>query len=72
MLTYNQPKHMLEVRITHDASKDPAAHFVKNVEIKKDGKTIAATEYRSQPGQATFAYSYPLEAAPEDVHRGQR
>jgi hypothetical protein len=66
VLFYNQAQHTLEVRITH-ASKDPAAHFVKNVELKRADKTIAATEYRSQPGQTTFAYVYPVEIGAEDV-----
>lgn len=64
VLTYNQPKRMLEVRITHDTS-EPAKHFVSSVEIKKDGKTISRNEFRSQPGQATFVYSYPLEPFPD-------
>jgi desulfoferrodoxin (superoxide reductase-like protein) len=66
VLSYNQAQHTLEVRITH-ASKDPAAHYVKKVEIKRTDKTITATEYQSQPGQATFAYVYPVEIGAEDV-----
>ena len=66
VLSYNQAQHTLEVRITH-ASKDPAAHYVKKVEIKKADKTIAMTEYQSQPGQATFAYVYPVEIGAGDV-----
>ena len=66
VLSYDQTKRALEVRITH-ASKDPATHYVKKVEIRKADKTIAATEYQSQPGQTTFAYVYPVEIGPEDV-----
>ena len=66
VLSYDQAQRTLEVRITH-ASKDPAAHYVKKVEIKKADKTIAATEYQSQPGQATFAYVYPVEIGAGDV-----
>jgi hypothetical protein len=66
VLSYDQAKRTLEVRITH-ASKDPATHYVKKVEIRKADKTIAATEYQSQPGEATFAYVYPVEIGPEDV-----
>jgi desulfoferrodoxin (superoxide reductase-like protein) len=66
VLSYNQAQRTLEVRITH-ASKDPAAHYVKKVEIKRADKTITATEYQSQPGQATFAYVYPVEIGAEDV-----
>jgi hypothetical protein len=66
VLSYDQARHTLEVRITH-ASKDPATHYVKKVEIKRADKTIAATEYQSQPGQATFAYVYPVEIGAGDV-----
>jgi hypothetical protein len=66
VLSYDQAQRTLEVRITH-ASKDPATHYVKKVEIKKADKTIAATEYQSQPGQATFAYVYPVEIGDGDL-----
>lgn len=64
--SYDQAKKTLEVRITHVVS-DPAKHYVASVEIKKAGKTIAKTEYQSQPGPETFSYTYPLDAAPGDV-----
>lgn len=66
VLSYDQAQHTLEVRITH-ASKDPATHYVKKVEIKRADKTIATTVYQSQPGQATFAYVYPVEIGAGDV-----
>jgi hypothetical protein len=40
---------------------------VKKVEIKRADKTIASTDYQSQPGQATFAYVYPVEIGAGDV-----
>ena len=66
VLSYDQAKHTLEVRITH-ISKDPASHYIKKVEIKKNGKASGVTEYQSQPGPETFSYTYPLDAAPGDV-----
>lgn len=66
VLSYDQTRHMLEVRITH-ASKDPAAHYVKKVEIRRADKTIATTGYQSQPGEATFAYVYPVEIGAGEV-----
>jgi hypothetical protein len=66
VLSYDQTRHTLEVRITH-ASKDPATHYVKKVEIKRADKTIAAAEYQSQPGEATFAYVYPVEIGDGDL-----
>jgi len=66
VLTYDQAKQTLEVRITHVVS-DPAKHFIEKVEIRKAGKTISQTEYQSQPGPETFSYTYPLDAAPGDL-----
>jgi hypothetical protein len=66
VLSYDSAKHMLEVRITHSV-KDPASHYIKKVEIKKNGKAISVTEYKSQPGPETFSYSYPLDAASGDL-----
>jgi hypothetical protein len=66
VLSYDSAKHMLEVRITHSV-KDPASHYIKKVEIKKNGKASSVTEYKSQPGPETFSYSYPLDAAPGDI-----
>jgi len=66
VLSYDQAKHTLEVRITHP-SQNPAAHYIKKVEIKKNGKASGVTEYQSQPGPETFSYTYPLDAAPGDL-----
>lgn len=65
-LSYDQAKKTLEVRITHGVD-DPMKHFIDQVEIRKDGKTISKVEYKSQPGEATFLYSYPVDVAPGDV-----
>jgi hypothetical protein len=66
VLSYDQTKRMLQVRITHP-SKDPAAHYISKVEIKKNDQTITVTEYRSQPPQDTFTYGYPADIGPGDV-----
>lgn len=66
LLSYDQAQVKLEVRITH-ASKDPASHYVKKVEIRRADKTILTTEYQSQPGSDTFAYLYPVEIIPGDL-----
>lgn len=66
VLTYDQAKQTLEVRITHP-SQNPAAHYIKKVELKKNGKASGVTEYQSQPGPETFSYTYPLDAAPGDI-----
>jgi hypothetical protein len=66
VLTYDQARQTVEVRITHSVS-DPAKHFIEKVEIKKAGKTILKTDYKSQPDPATFVYVYPVEFGSGDV-----
>jgi hypothetical protein len=66
LLSYDAAARKLTVRITHSSSS-PGFHYIDEVEIKKGGKTIATTEYKSQPDQATFSYVYPIGAAPGDV-----
>ena len=66
LLTYDAAAKTLTVQITHSSSS-PSWHYVAKVEIKKGGKTISTTDYKSQPDQATFSYVYPIEAAPGDV-----
>jgi hypothetical protein len=66
LLTYDAAAKTLTVQITHPSSS-PTFHYIEKVEIKKGGKTISTTDYKSQPDQATFSYVYPIEAAPGDV-----
>jgi desulfoferrodoxin (superoxide reductase-like protein) len=66
VVTYDQAKKTLEVKITH-GSKDAASHYIKKVEIKQNGKSVGVTEYKSQPSPETFSYTYPLEAAAGDI-----
>jgi hypothetical protein len=65
-LSYDAGKRTLEVSITH-ASKSPQRHYIEKVTIVKNGSPVSEAEYKSQPDQETFAYSYPLDAAPGDV-----
>ncbi len=66
LLSYDATARTLTVQITHSSSSR-RFHYIEKVEIKKGGKTIATTDYKSQPDQATFSYVYPIEAAPGDV-----
>ena len=66
LLTYDAAAKTLTVQITHGSSS-PGFHYVQKVEINKGGKTIATTDYKSQPDKETFSYVYPIEAAPGDV-----
>ena len=65
LLAYDATARTLTVQITH-SSASPEFHYIEKVEIKKGGKTISTTEYKSQPDQATFSYVYPIEATPSD------
>ena len=65
-LSYDQAKKALEVGITHGVD-DPGKHYIDAVEIKKNGKALSKTEYKSQPGEATFLYSFPVDAVPGDI-----
>ena len=59
-LSYDATAQLLTVEITH-GSQNPGSHFIKKVEITRDGQTLSTTEYKSQPNQATFSYTYPLD-----------
>jgi hypothetical protein len=65
-LSYDTGKGMLEVRITHP-SKSPERHYIEKVVIIKNGSPVSEAAYKNQPEQATFAYSYQVDAAPGDV-----
>lgn len=65
-LSYDAAARKLTVRITH-GSAWPTFHYIDKVDIMKGGKTIASTEYKSQPEKESFSYEYPVEAAPGDV-----
>jgi hypothetical protein len=66
LLSYDAGKRTLEVRITHP-SKSPQRHYISKVEIAKNGSSVSDAEYKNQPEQAAFAYSYQVDAAPGDV-----
>jgi len=65
-LAYETSSQNLKVTITH-ASPFPSSHYVKSVEIKKNGKTVLTKEYNNQPAETPFTYAYDIAAAPGDV-----
>ncbi len=65
-LSYDKGKRTLEVKITHP-SKAPQRHYIEKVEIVKNGTWVTQGEYKEQPAQATYSYTYTVEAAPGDV-----
>jgi len=59
-------KQNLTVTITHK-SPFPNWHYVKLVQITKNGSVVSNSEYKNQPDQETFAYTYPVAATAGDV-----
>ena len=60
-LSYDSTSQMLTVTITHP-SPFSGAHYIKTVEIKKNGSVVVSNNYKNQPDQGTFAYSYKVPA----------
>jgi len=60
-LSYDSSSQMLTVTITHK-SPFPKLHYIKIVEIKKNGIVVSTNKYENQPDQATFTYSYKVPA----------
>ena len=61
-LEYDTSTQMLTVTITHPSSF-PNYHYIKYVEIKKNGVDVMKNTYKNQPDQATFTYTYKVPAA---------
>jgi hypothetical protein len=65
-LGYDSNSQTLTVTITHKSSFT-GFHYVKFVEIKKNGIAVSASTYDSQPDPVTFAYNYKISAAKGDT-----
>ncbi|MBM4270676.1 MAG: hypothetical protein FJ139_00755 [Deltaproteobacteria bacterium] len=66
VLSYDAESQTLTVSVTH-TSKSPGEHYVKKVEIKKNGKSAGVYEYNNQPDASTFVYTYKISAQRGDV-----
>ncbi len=64
-LAYDLNSQTLTVTITHKSSF-PGFHYIKSVEIKKNGVAVSANTYDKQPDQPTFTYTYKVAAAKGD------
>ncbi|HEY9160088.1 MAG TPA: hypothetical protein VIS94_03255 [Desulfomonilia bacterium] len=60
-LSYDISTQTLTATITH-ASFVPGIHYIKTVEIKKNGQMISANTYKNQPDKKTFTYTYKIPA----------
>ncbi|MDD4357247.1 MAG: hypothetical protein PHN98_08345 [Smithellaceae bacterium] len=65
-LTYNKGTQTLIVNIAHDTMLK-GSHFIKYVEIKKNGSVVSINKYESQPTGDKFSYSYKIPAIEEDT-----
>ena len=61
-LEYDANTQVLTVTITHPSSF-PNYHYIKYVEIKKNGVDVMKNSYKNQPAQAIFTYTYKVSAA---------
>jgi desulfoferrodoxin (superoxide reductase-like protein) len=62
---YDFKSQALVVKITHP-SNNPDRHFVKEVEVKKNGQVVQRGVYTKQDGNV-FTYTYKMIATGEDV-----
>jgi hypothetical protein len=65
-LEYDSNSQTLTVTITHPSSFT-GFHYVKSVEIKKNGMGAITNTYDSQPAPVTFAYNYQVSAGAGDT-----
>jgi len=61
---YDGATKTLSVTITHTRFSE--GHYINKVEIKKNGKIVAAQEYKGQPSE-TFTYTYKVDAVNGDI-----
>jgi hypothetical protein len=65
-LRYDLNSHILSVVIVHD-NMDKSSHYIRIVEIKKNGTVVSVKAYDSQPQRLLFTYQYRIKAIEEDT-----
>jgi hypothetical protein len=65
-LAYDANSQTLSVTITHKSSFTKS-HYIKKVEIKKNGALLSDNTYENQPDPETFTYTYKLPAKEGDT-----
>lgn len=65
-LRYDLTSHLLSVTIVHN-NMGNNAHYIKFVEIKKNGTVVSIKTYNTQPDAAIFSYNYRINAMEEDT-----
>lgn len=65
-LKYDTNTQTLSVTIDHYTAS-AGMHRIASVEIKKNGAPVSKNEYKSQPPDSIFTYTYVIPAAKGDV-----
>lgn len=65
-LRYDNGSKVLSVTITHD-NLGKSTHYIKVVEIKKNGTVVSVKTYNSQTQPILFIYQYKINAIEEDM-----
>jgi hypothetical protein len=65
ILEYDTDAQLLTVTLTHSVS-DPSLHFIYRIDISLNGFLMIQEEYINQSTNATFFYTYPLDAQSGD------
>jgi hypothetical protein len=64
-LSYDFSAQTLTVTITHN-SPFPGFHYINSVEVKKNSTVINTTNYKKQPSESPFIYTYKVGAIQGD------
>ncbi len=66
LIRYNLKTQVLLVTIKHD-TMFKGSHYIKFVEIKKNGNVVSINTYDSQPSGDSFTNSYRVPAIEDDI-----
>ena len=64
-VSYQELSRTLAVTITHPVP-NPQSHYIREVLVTINGRTVNDSFYTSQPTPDTFTYSYPVDTKPGD------
>jgi hypothetical protein len=64
-VSYQELSRTLVVTITHPVP-NPQSHYIREVLVTINGKTVNDSFYTSQPATDTFTYTYPIDTKPGD------
>jgi hypothetical protein len=65
-LAYDMNTQTLSVTINHYTAA-ATMHHIESVEIKKNGEPVSKNEYKTQPADSIFTYTYKIPAAKGDI-----